>query len=60
MTIQTTCFTRPQASEYLAEKLPFKTEKQWYSFLANTRHDIKKFLTEKTGIRHYIKESLNG
>lgn len=25
-----------------------------------TRHDIKKFLTEKTGIRHYIKESLNG
>ena len=26
----------------------------------STRHDIKKFLTEKTGIRHYIKESLNG
>ena len=30
-------FSRPQASEYLAEKLPFKTEKQWYSFLANNR-----------------------
>jgi len=26
----------------------------------STRHDIKKFLTEKTGIRHYIKESLSG
>lgn len=26
----------------------------------SNRHDIKKFLTEKTGIRHYIKESLNG
>lgn len=26
----------------------------------STRHDIKKFLTEKTGIRHYIKDSLNG
>ncbi|MCX0340153.1 hypothetical protein [Acinetobacter radioresistens] len=34
---QMTWFTRPQASEYLAEKLPFKTEKQWYSFLANNR-----------------------
>lgn len=37
MTIQTACLTRPQASKYLAEKLPFKTEKQWYSFLANNR-----------------------
>ena len=37
MTSQTTWFSRPQASEYLAEKLPFKTEKQWYSFLANNR-----------------------
>ncbi|NKG37081.1 hypothetical protein [Acinetobacter johnsonii] len=27
---------------------------------SSTRHDIKKFLTEKTGIRHYIKESFNG
>ncbi len=26
----------------------------------SSRHDIKKFLTEKTGVRHYIKESLNG
>ncbi|GEM_PF-2321782 len=34
---QETYLTRPQASEYLAEKLPFKTEKQWYSFLANNR-----------------------
>ena len=37
MNYQNTWFTRPQASEYLAEKLPFKTEKQWYSFLANNR-----------------------
>ncbi|NNH36202.1 hypothetical protein HLH12_11725 [Acinetobacter sp. NIPH 2377] len=29
--------TRPQASEYLANKLPFKTVKQWASFLANNR-----------------------
>lgn len=34
---QETYLTRPQASEYLAKKLPFKTEKQWYSFLANNR-----------------------
>lgn len=27
---------------------------------ASSRHDIKKFLTEKTGIKHYIKERLNG
>lgn len=27
---------------------------------SSTRHDIKKFLTEKTGIRHYIKESFIG
>ncbi|MEG0032027.1 hypothetical protein [Acinetobacter sp.] len=27
---------------------------------SSTRHDIKKYLTEKTGIRHYIKESFNG
>ncbi|WP_152646870.1 hypothetical protein [Acinetobacter radioresistens] len=26
----------------------------------NTRHDIKKFLTEKTGITHYISEFKNG
>lgn len=26
----------------------------------STRHDIKKFLTEKTGVRHYIKDSING
>lgn len=26
----------------------------------SNRHDIKKFLTEKTGIKHYIKESSNG
>ncbi len=38
---QMTWFTRPQASEYLAEKLPFKTEKQWYSFLANNRTSKK-------------------
>lgn len=29
--------TRPQASEYLANKLPFKTVKQWASFLAYNR-----------------------
>lgn len=29
--------TRPEASEYLANKLPFKTVKQWASFLANNR-----------------------
>lgn len=29
--------TRPKASEYLANKLPFKTIKQWASFLANNR-----------------------
>lgn len=27
---------------------------------ASSRHNIKKFLTEKTGIKHYIKERLNG
>lgn len=37
MNSQTAWFSRPQASEYLAKKLPFKTEKQWYSFLANNR-----------------------
>lgn len=37
MNLKSAWFTRPQASEYLAEKLPFKTEKQWYSFLANNR-----------------------
>ena len=37
MNYQNTWFTRPQASEYLAEKLPFKTVKQWYSFLSNNR-----------------------
>lgn len=26
----------------------------------SSRHDIKKFLTEKTGVRYYIKESSNG
>ena len=29
--------TRPEASEYLVNKLPFKTVKQWASFLANNR-----------------------
>lgn len=29
--------TRPQASEYLANEMPFKTVKQWASFLANNR-----------------------
>lgn len=37
MTSRMAWFSRSQASEYLAEKLPFKTEKQWYSFLANNR-----------------------
>lgn len=32
-----TWYTRPHASEYLANKLPFKTVKQWYSFLSNNR-----------------------
>lgn len=27
---------------------------------ASTRHDIKKYLTEKTGITHYISEYMNG
>ena len=45
-------FTRPQASEYLAEKLPFKTEKQWYSFLANNR--VSK---EVYGIRFVLKNN---
>ena len=29
--------TRPQASEYLANEMSFKTVKQWASFLANNR-----------------------
>lgn len=32
-----TWYTRPHASEYLANKLPFKTVKQWASFLTNNR-----------------------
>ena len=37
MIADSTWLTRPQASEYLANKLPFKTVKQWASFLANNR-----------------------
>lgn len=37
MIADSTWLTRPQASEYLANKLPFKTIKQWASFLANNR-----------------------
>lgn len=37
MSADSTWLTRPQASEYLANKLPFKTVKQWASFLANNR-----------------------
>ena len=37
MIAESTWLTRPQASLYLAEKLPFKTVKQWASFLANNR-----------------------
>lgn len=37
MIVDSTWLTRPEASEYLANKLPFKTVKQWASFLANNR-----------------------
>lgn len=37
MIADSTWLTRPQASEYLANKLPFKTVKQRASFLANNR-----------------------
>ena len=37
MSADSTWLTRPQASEYLVNKLPFKTVKQWASFLANNR-----------------------
>lgn len=37
MITESAWLTRPQTSEYLADKLPFKTVKQWASFLANNR-----------------------
>ena len=37
MIAESTWLTRPQASEYLADKMPFKSVKQWASFLANNR-----------------------
>ena len=60
--------TRPQASEYLANEMPFKTVKQWASFLANNRtskevYTLKfqqingKIVYSKTTLKAFIRAS---